>query len=575
MTADNTPSASVAEQLAKLREDYQARLPMELAALNTLIEQICRRESDRTRLDEMHHRLHKLAGSGGTFGLVELSAQARRLEYQAKQWLSDTLDAIDTQAWQDFAADVARLGEVVSNPVDAPPPAAGKNRIVQPASDKPTRIWLVEDDPGLAEQLTQQFESFSFSVRHFLTIAEAEATAITQRPDLLIVDTLFPQQGNKSIPALPLCPALCSMGRPVLFISSNDDFHSRALAARLGAQGYFHKPLDVPRLINRITQILGQQNAPQQRILIVDDDVALAAHYRLTLLAAGMEAEVMHEPQDIIETVAAFRPELVLMDFHMPGYTGPELASVIRQYDRWSSLPIVYLSAETDLDRQIEAMGRGADDFLTKPISDARLAAVVRARVDRARELDAQITRDSLTGLLKHANIKEALEVEVLRAQRIGKPITAVMLDIDYFKQVNDTYGHTVGDLVISSLAMLLRQRLRQTDLIGRYGGEEFMAVLPECSAQDAYPLIEGIRQRFAGIPFSHHGQTFNCTLSAGLVSSLHHPQASESERLTQPLHGGELLVAADSALYAAKHGGRDQVRIATPLDPLQPPRQP
>jgi diguanylate cyclase (GGDEF)-like protein len=125
------------------------------------------------------------------------------------------------------------------------------------------------------------------------------------------------------------------------------------------------------------------------------------------------------------------------------------------------------------------------------------------------------------------------------------------MLDIDHFKTVNDTYGHGVGDVVISSVATLLRQRLRQSDVVGRYGGEEFVAVLPACDAKDARIVLEDIRRRFADIRFSHEGKTFCCTISAGIAAS-----TPEHERSS-----AELLIAADAALYAAKRGGRDQVR--------------
>jgi diguanylate cyclase (GGDEF)-like protein len=326
-------------------------------------------------------------------------------------------------------------------------------------------------------------------------------------------------------------------------------------AAQLGALGYFLKPLDVPRLVSRMTQIFEQQRAPAQRVLIVDDDRDLAEHYRLALLADGMDADVLQQPTSIMEKLAAYRPELVLMDMHMPDFSGPDLAGVIRQHDSWSSLPIVYLSAETDLDRQIEAMNRGADDFLTKPISDAQLVAAVRIRIERARHLDEQISRDSLTGLLKHASIKESAAIEVIRARRNGKPVSLAMLDIDHFKSVNDSYGHAVGDVVISSVAMLLRQRLRRSDVVGRYGGEEFVAVLPECDAGDAYLLMEDIRRRFASLRFSHEGKDFGCTLSVGLACSAAYPDSG----------GAALLVAADEALYVAKREGRNQVREASP----------
>ncbi len=544
----------LAERLAQMRQEYQARLPAALTSLVSLADGLNGSENDPVILEDLQHQLHKLAGSGGTFGFDNLSVRARALEVKIKQWLVEG-HALDAHASvrKTLNHDLMVLGEVLlMQPLDI-------NRMTVQSAEpddiysKSLLIWLVEDDLNLAGQLRRQLESFGYIVCHFSSISEAEAAAQMERPDMLIMDVMFPLQEENATEVLSMRPTLRGLGCPLLFISANDDFASRARAARLGAEGYFLKPLDVPRLVNRMAQIFDQKRAPPQRVLIVDDDVELAAHYQLVLLAAGMSAVVLDDPQDIIETVATVRPELVLMDLHMPNFTGPELAGVIRQHEHWVGMPIVYLSAETDVNLQNDAMSRGADDFLTKPISDAQLVAAVRVRVDRARQLDAQISKDSLTGLLKHASIKESLELEVQRARRVKKTVSVAMLDIDHFKSVNDTYGHAVGDVVISAIAMLLRQRLRQSDIVGRYGGEEFVAVLPECDVADARTLLDDIRERFAAVEFSHNGQTFTCTLSAGLATSMQHPQAN----------GTELLVNADEALYAAKHGGRNQVRAS------------
>lgn len=550
---DNTTHAkAVAVQLAKLRHDYMARLPSELAALTALAAGLGEEKLEHASLDELHHRLHKLAGSGGTFGFTALSASARILEQRVKGYLSNAPEAGDAQSRQAFVAGVAALGATVVED-DAPlaPLAVGIER----APGQSIQIWLVEDDVLLGQELARQIEAFNYVVRLFTQIGEADHAAQTERPDMLIMDVMFEREGENATRILAQRPNLRNLTCPLLFISSMDDFHSRVRAVHLGAVGYFLKPLDVPRLLNRMAQIFEQRRALPHRVLIVDDDVDLAAHYRLVLLGAGMEAEVLQQPEMIAETLSAFRPELVLMDMHMPGFSGPDLAGVIRQYDKWASLPIVYLSAETDLSAQIEALGRGADDFLTKPISDAQLVSAVRVRVERARQLAEQVSKDSLTGLLKHAVIKEAAEIEAIRAQRIGHPVTVAMLDIDHFKHVNDTYGHAVGDVVISSAAMLLRQRLRQSDTVGRYGGEEFVAVLPDCGAAAARLLLEDIRQRFAAVRFSHKGKEFNCTISIGMACSEQYPNRN----------GAALLVAADAALYAAKRGGRNQLSAAAP----------
>ena len=233
---------------------------------------------------------------------------------------------------------------------------------------------------------------------------------------------------------------------------------------------------------------------------------------------------------------------------------------MIRYDNAWQSLPIVLMSAESDLARQVKALGSGADDFLVKPISDAQLVVGIRVRAERARQMAELMNQDSLTGLLKHASIKERLVQEIDRARRSGKPVSIAMVDIDLFKRVNDNWGHPIGDQVIKTLGNLLRQRLRRQDSVGRYGGEEFLAVLPECSEADAIRLLDDIRRRFADIEFRSGENKFNVTLSAGVAVSV---QARDAH---------EVLVDADQALYQAKNRGRNQVCKWPTADELSQP---
>ena len=541
----------VLAKLAQLRHDYLKHLPEELAVLQSMGEGLSGDEEDRVDLQAIYQRLHKLAGSGGTFGLKTLSADASSLEQRVKSWLVNSTVTLDTPTRQQLAMDLAALMNTLAQ-AEMPVPVILPNSHSLPLGTS-ISIWLVDDDIMLGKEIAQQLESFNYQVRHFERLADAEASAEKESPDILLTDVMLEQEGINATETLAHLPNLSSLNCPLLFISSFDDFSSRMRASKLFAAGYFLKPLDVPRLVSRISQLIDKRHEPPQRVLIVDDDQELVEHFRLVLSAAGVNVATLEQACELMATISDFRPELVLMDMHMPEFSGPELAGVIRQYDSWASLPIVYLSAETDLDRQIQAMDRGADDFLTKPISDAQLVAAVRVRIERARHLAQLINRDSLTGLLKHASIKEAAQIEVIRARRNGSPVTLAMLDIDHFKLVNDNYGHAVGDVVISSVAMLLRQRLRQSDIIGRYGGEEFVAVLPDCDAKSAYQLMDDIRERFARVRFSHEGKEFTCTISAGVACSKNDPDSDAPG----------LLVAADTALYLAKRAGRNQVREA------------
>jgi diguanylate cyclase (GGDEF)-like protein len=189
----------------------------------------------------------------------------------------------------------------------------------------------------------------------------------------------------------------------------------------------------------------------------------------------------------------------------------------------------------------------GGDDFLDKSIKPEHLISTISTRVVRYRELRALMMRDGLTGLLNHTTIKERLEQEVLRADRNGLPLSYIMIDIDHFKKVNDTYGHPTGDRVLKSLSQLFTQRLRRTDIIGRYGGEEFAIILPNTSINNALGVMEELRNSFENIRHRSNEEEFSVTFSCGI--------ASFDRFKTQ----SELNEAADKALYIAKREGRNQ----------------
>ena len=339
----------------------------------------------------------------------------------------------------------------------------------------------------------------------------------------------------------------------MIVLSVAGDFETRLDAVRNGAQGFFMHPVDVPSLEHRLRYLI---NLPQQdpyRVLIVDDDIELAEHFRLTLKQAGIESRVISDPRDVLIGLRDIVPDLVLIDINMPGCSGPELARIIRFDDDWLKIPLIYLSAESNVHRQAQALAQAGDDFLVKPIGDMALVSAVTARAQRSRQLSMALARDGLTGLIKHPAIKELIELEVARSQRTQAGACVVMIDIDRFKSINDTYGHGTGDYVIRLLANLLRQRLRRVDHVGRYGGEEFVAVLPSCQLENARETIERIRISFSQLECVAADEVFHATFSAGVASTREWPNAEA------------LLEAADKAMYEAKQAGRNQTRIATP----------
>ncbi|MEI6559186.1 MAG: diguanylate cyclase [Rhodospirillaceae bacterium] len=419
--------------------------------------------------------------------------------------------------------------------------------------DGPERlIYLIGDDAEEAGALAGQIGHFGYTLRAFTQLGDAREAIRRAPPTALLVDMGFSGGDTVGAESLETLRASVPCPFPVLFLSGRDDLATRLLAVRVGGAGFFPKSVDVPLLVDVLDQLAGHRPPVPERILIVDDDRLQANLNAVYLRRRGMEVKVITDPLTTIEALSDFQPELVLLDMYMPTCTGMELASVMRQIEAFVGLPIVFLSAETDRDKQLAAVGLGGDDFLVKPIKPEHLISAVVSRTERYRKLRSVMMRDGLTGLYNHSTITDRLDQEAARARRQKAPLSVVMIDIDHFKQVNDSHGHPVGDRVIRSLARLLTQRLRQTDIVGRYGGEEFLVVLPDTAEEQALPLVDTLREAFSKLIQHAGGARFSTTCSAGIASA---PAWSEA---------ADLKEAADQALYQAKRGGRNRVVAAT-----------
>lgn len=537
-------NADIAARLQALRDDYAARLPAELHQLRQLVNDLAEPGLRAGALAQLNHRLHKLAGSAGSFGFTDLGKQAKKLELQAQEWVAGT--PIDRGLLRVFSVAVAALGgDLQAERNNKPMP------LVSQTSPQKTNtlIYVLEDDPDIADEVCMTLRHFGHQVEHFATIASAETEVLRRPPDFMICDIMFVEEGREAPEAVMILQQHLPAPVPVIFVSTRTDFEAYHAAVRAGAVGYFVKPLDTIRLVDCFEYYLDRHRSAPHRVLIIDDDLALAEHYKLVLKAAGIHAEISNDPRIIFELLQEFHPDLVLLDINMPGCNGIELAQVIRLNQDWLRVPITYLSSEQDVEKRAVALGRAGDDFLSKPLGDRELVTAVSTRAARSRQLSDALDRDSLTGLLKHSRIKEQVDIELSRTVRGGGELSVVMLDLDHFKQINDTYGHPAGDKVIKAIAHLLRQRLRKTDAVGRYGGEEFVAVLPRCGRDEALMLMEDVRQRFRDISFSAGDISFNVSLSAGIAA--YRPGIDRAEQLLQE---------ADAALYRAKTEGRNRV---------------
>ncbi len=412
-------------------------------------------------------------------------------------------------------------------------------------------LILALKDQELAEDIAQQVRYFNYQSIDCLSlqaIYEAIENEPSNRISAIILDTALCE--NQELARL----AEIAQKTPILFISEKDDIETRLLAVKAGGEAFFVTPIEFATLLETIDQVVTPPSEElPYRILIVEDSKTQASIIQKHIEEAGMVAKMMVDPLKIMEIMTDFQPDLILLDLYMPQCSGVELAKVIRQQDPYVGIPIVFLSAEDDQDKQLLAISGGGDDFLTKPISPHHLIAAVMARANRSRKLRSEMSQDSLTGLLNHTRILEQLDLEIARSKRNKTPLSFCMIDIDLFKTINDSHGHPVGDRVIKGLARLLKQRLRKIDSIGRYGGEEFAIIFPQTDATAVFKKVDEIRRGFSRLVHRSSDPLieFSATFSVGLAQL-----SAEINTIDK------LVTAADKALYLAKEQGRNRVVV-------------
>lgn len=542
-------------KFSALQGQFASALPERLQNIFSLWEQ-ARELQSNDRWDEMLRQVHSLAGSAATFGFPRLGEQALVLESVLQQAIDSQLTAEEVAHIDEILGQmkaIARSGPEVAV-IDDLENIGALLAKGHSEEDRKLLVYLIEDDEVLAEELARQLEYFGYTTQQYTRAEDLLAAVAEVRPDALLVDIHLPEGATAGTDIVAHLHAELASDLPVIFISAYDTWEGRLNAVRAGGQAFIAKPINLDELVAQLDTVSGKPPETPYRILIVDDSQLLAEHYAAILEAAAMEVLIVNEPSLLLDTLAKFIPDLILMDLHMPDCNGVEVANVIRQQLAYVNLPIVYLSIERGLQPQVTALRAGADDFLQKPISAAHLIASVSFYAQRFRQLTALMTRDSLTGLLNHINMKLALEREVTRAQRQHGLLSFVMLDLDRFKAINDRYGHPVGDRVIVALARLLKNRLRKVDIAARYGGEEFAVIMPDTTAQQAQSVIDELRNSFSKIPFNAGSDEFFATFSAGVASL---PPCGSLD---------DLIADTDSALYSAKKTGRNQIFINTEL---------
>jgi len=411
-------------------------------------------------------------------------------------------------------------------------------------------VFIPSGDKGLGAELLAQLRIYGITVREVEGVDDVARLTASIGSGLFLVDAERLSREPAFVVELGRLKEALGAALRVIFYADKDDFESRLKTVRAGGEAFFQLPVDASRLAEKIDALFNERESEPFRVLIVDDDPEQVAYNSMVLARAGMLTTTATDPSQVISLLVETKPDIILMDMYMPSCTGPELACILRQNEAFAPIPIIFLSVEKDLEKQIGAIRKGGDEFLEKPIKPDHLVSSVALRAERMRAIRFYMERDYLTGLLNHTTLVERLSNEVLRARRSGAVISFAKIDIDRFAFVNESYGHLMGDRILRSISRLLLERLRRTDIVGRYGGEEFGVILTGSDCRSAARLLDDLRDSFSHLSFRFEESSFSLTLSAGIAS---YPD------FVSP---SDVIEAADRALRRAKDAGRDKVLV-------------
>jgi len=532
-------------------ERHRGRIIANMGEIERALAAVGTASFDEQLRGEARRSAHMLSGSLGMFGFTRASEAAHELEQElaragrARTTTLATLLSIVRRGldWEQLAARAGGPPSALAGPAHAPERTA--MLIVDRDSDRRARIAAASAARGTPCETVA-------------SAREARTLCAQRAPALVLLD--LSERREEMDEAFVLLSDLSSAMPPipVLLLTDSPAFADRLQAVRGGSCAVLERSLTPDELLGAVEQFRARRRLAATRVLVVDDDPTVHELLRSLLLPHDLELFTLADPLRFWETLEEVAPELLVLDVDMPEVNGPELCRTVRNDPRWSRLPVVFLAARSDADTVEEVFNAGADDYVAKATLGPEFVARISNRLERVRLFRALAENDGLTGLSNRATTEQGLQQLAELGDRFSEPLSVVMLDVDRFKLVNDTHGHAAGDSVLRRIAACLRGEFRGNDVVGRWGGEEFVIGMYGMERANAVRRLTEIQERFSHEEFEGAGGAiFSVGFSAGVAE--------------YPLDGAEVAyvcAAADEALYRAKAGGRGRVEAAVLASP-------
>lgn len=525
------------ERQQELKESYAAKVPELFAELGTLLVQASNTNDSFEALQEAHRIAHMLNGTAGSLGFSDVSTAVHSVEGALKEMLRiRRLTSVPA---------IAPFSEPETLHQDASEGQDGRRAVM-------AKVLIVDTDEDLLRQAKVMGREHLIRVLTASTEEEAVRIVRENRVDAALISIIL--SGGED--AFQLARTLRTQGPraslPVGFITRDSSMSKKVAAVHAGGTVFLNKPLDSDELSMAVRRLVPVESYTRPKVLIVDDDQDFLYHLELLLEPEGVETVTLESAANIVEEIRDIRPDILLLDVVMDQVNGIEACRVLRSMEEWRDLPILVLTVYGNRKTLLKCFDAGADDYIEKPIIKEELLARIKLRLDRIRMFRERADTDALTGLPTRRPFLNMLKMRISEGIRFNKPVSLCLIDLDNFKEVNDTYGHLAGDRVLAAFGRLLNSRFRTMDVRGRWGGEEFALAFYGEDADTTKMIVGRVLEEFKQTVFvGDQGQEFSLSFSAGIASF---PSCGKSV--------DELFRRVDERLYISKSKGRSRIEM-------------
>jgi diguanylate cyclase (GGDEF)-like protein len=541
------PDSDVLPQVEQIRQklEVEARIrsaqvqlrqamPPEWERLSTLVSKAKSNAGDKTSYQAALALAHRMRGTAGSLGLSRVSACAAKIEDYLRM-----LDPTDETEHEILWAEIIRCladGETGLRAVD-------NVEVVETEAVRLTagHVLIVSSESTIQPRISELNPFIDIQV----VLADSAIGGITKaastRFDSAIIDVSLcgKLQALQLVKELRLTAGNDSL--PVALIVPSNEHIDQADMTYVGISATMHAPLAQSDFEQALRTLAAARNVQQPRILTVDDDVILTRFIQTVLRTEGMNVTMLNEPIHVLQVLDEFEPDLVLLDVIMPGLSGYDVCRLIREHPKWGdALPVVFLTAKSDMEGRAAAFQSGGSDFLSKPILADELLARVQAQLDSSRARRKSKLSDEVSGALKQQVFLRSLREACERAHAAKETLALAMISIDYFEEL-DRYGIFASLSAVSTVGKLLRSRFKAESLRGRWNEQTFVLAVPGETAQGLFDALQYFAREIAGVTLTGDlGKRFELSLSMGAVSQ---PQDGETYE--------DLIEAAKNKLQA------------------------